>query len=71
MDIPTSEKPDIYTAIVVTNFAFSLEDPNLTTSQPEHGIIAPLYCLDPIPDIKWLENLRASLRRYPHIPDKI
>jgi len=71
MDIPTAEKPDIYTAIVVTNFAFSLEDPNLTTSLPEHGIIAPLYCIDPIPDIKWLDDLNANLKRYAAVPSEV
>lgn len=71
MGIPTAEKPDIYTAIVVTNFAFSLEDPNLTTSLPGHGIIDPLYCIDPISDLKWLEDLNTNLKRYPLIPTEV
>ncbi len=71
LDVPTPDKPAIPSAIVVTNFAFSLEQPYKTTSKPEHCIFFPPFSKDPVPSNKWLHDFNKSLSNYALIPSEV
>ena len=71
MDIPTHQKPDLYSAIVVTNFAFHHEDPNTATAPPEFGLVVPQYSKHPLPNLEWINDLWNNVKQYASVPSEV